>query len=50
MEGDKNDRPKWINIVFRQIAHDILVSSNPIDNLKFTPYKNLATVSSNEYL
>src|SRR5215831_19373918 len=34
MEGDKNDRPRWINIVFRQIAHDILVSSNPIDSLK----------------
>ena len=24
MEGDKNDRPKWINIVFRQIAYDIV--------------------------
>jgi DNA polymerase elongation subunit (family B) len=34
MEGDKSDRPKWINTVFRQIAHDILVSSNPIDSLK----------------
>jgi DNA polymerase, archaea type len=34
MEGEKNDRPRWINIVFRQIAHDILVSSNPIDSLK----------------
>jgi len=34
MEGEKNDRPRWINIVFRQIAHDIIVSSNPIDSLK----------------
>ena len=24
MEGDKNDRPKWINTVFRQTVYDIL--------------------------
>ena len=24
MEGDKNDRPKWINSVFRQTVYDIL--------------------------
>jgi DNA polymerase, archaea type len=34
MEGDKNDRPRWINIVFRQIANNILVSSDPTDSLK----------------
>ncbi len=35
MEGDKNDRPRWINTVFRQTVHDILTNSNdPIMNLK----------------
>ena len=34
MEWRESDRPKWIDTVFRQIAHDILVSSNPIDSLK----------------
>jgi DNA polymerase elongation subunit (family B) len=34
MEGDKNDRPKWINIIFRQTAYDIFVNKNPIINLK----------------
>jgi DNA polymerase, archaea type len=34
MEGDKNDRPKWINNVFRQIVHDILAKNNPIVNLE----------------
>lgn len=35
MEGDKNDRPRWINTVFRQIVYDILVSNkNPIVNLE----------------
>ena len=34
MEGDKNDRPKWINIVFRQTVQDILANNNPIVNLK----------------
>ena len=34
MEGDKNDRPKWINTVFRQTVHDILTNKNPIVNLK----------------
>ena len=24
MEGDKNDRPKWINTVFRQTVYDIV--------------------------
>jgi DNA polymerase elongation subunit (family B) len=35
MEGDKNDRPKWINSVFRQALYDIVVSNiSPIPNLK----------------
>jgi DNA polymerase elongation subunit (family B) len=34
MEGDKNDRPKWINIVFRRTVYDILANNNPIINLK----------------
>jgi DNA polymerase elongation subunit (family B) len=34
MEGDKNDRPKWINNVFRQIVSDILASKDPIASLK----------------
>jgi DNA polymerase, archaea type len=34
MEGDKNDRPKWINSVFRQAVYDILANDNPIINLK----------------
>jgi DNA polymerase elongation subunit (family B) len=35
MEGDKNDRPKWINNVFRQTIYDILVHNiDPIINLK----------------
>jgi DNA polymerase elongation subunit (family B) len=34
MEGDKNDRPKWINTVFRQTIYDILANTNPIVNLK----------------
>ena len=34
MEGDKNDRPKWINTVFRQTVYDILANINPIVNLK----------------
>ena len=34
MEGDKNDRPKWINTVFRQTVYDILANTNPIVNLK----------------
>ena len=35
MEGDKNDRPKWINTVFRQTVDDIVVNNtNPIPNLK----------------
>jgi DNA polymerase, archaea type len=35
MEGDKNDRPKWVNSIFRQTVHDILTNSNdPILNLK----------------
>jgi DNA polymerase I len=34
MEGDKNDRPKWINSVFRQIVSDILVSNDTIASLK----------------
>jgi DNA polymerase elongation subunit (family B) len=34
MEGDKNDRPKWINTIFRQTVYDILANNNPIVNLK----------------
>jgi DNA polymerase elongation subunit (family B) len=35
MEGDKNDRPKWINSVFRQTVHDIVVNNvNAVVNLK----------------
>jgi DNA polymerase, archaea type len=35
MEGDKNDRPKWINNVFRQTVYDIVVNNtDPIINLK----------------
>jgi DNA polymerase elongation subunit (family B) len=34
MEGDKNDRPKWINTIFRQTVYDILANNNPIINLK----------------
>ncbi len=41
MEGDKNDRPKWINYVFRQTVHDIITGSSngngncdPITNLR----------------
>ena len=40
MEGDKNDRPKWINSVFRQTVCDIVTNSSnngncdPIANLK----------------
>jgi hypothetical protein len=34
MEGDKNDRPKWINTVFRQTIYDILANTNPTVNLE----------------
>jgi DNA polymerase elongation subunit (family B) len=34
MEGDKNDRPIWINTIFRQIAHDIFDNKNPLISLK----------------
>ena len=34
MEGDKNDRPKWINTIFRQTVYDILGNNDPIVNLK----------------
>ena len=41
MEGDKNDRPRWINSVFRQTVHDILTNyrnsncnNDPIVNLR----------------
>lgn len=34
MEGYKNDRPEWINTVFRQTVYDILGNNNPIANLK----------------
>ena len=39
MEGDKNDRPKWINNVFRQTIYDIVVDNiDPIINLKKAIY------------
>jgi DNA polymerase elongation subunit (family B) len=34
MEGDKNDRPKWINTVFRQTVRDIVNNADAIANLK----------------
>jgi DNA polymerase I len=35
MEGDKNDRPKWVNNVFRQMVSDIVVHNiDPIPSLK----------------
>jgi DNA polymerase elongation subunit (family B) len=34
MEGDKNDRPKWINTVFRHAVYDIVNNVDPITNLK----------------
>ncbi|MGB6591746.1 MAG: DNA polymerase domain-containing protein, partial [Candidatus Nitrosopolaris sp.] len=34
MEGDKNDKPKWITMVFRQIVYDILASHDPIINIQ----------------
>jgi hypothetical protein len=35
IEGDKNDRLKWINNVFRQSVYDIVVRNiDPIPNLK----------------
>jgi DNA polymerase I len=34
MEGDKNDRPKWINGVFRQTVYDIIRGINSVVNLK----------------
>jgi DNA polymerase, archaea type len=33
MEGDKNDRPKWINTIFRQTIHDVFASKDPTTNL-----------------
>jgi hypothetical protein len=39
MEGDKNDRSKWINTVFRQTVYDIVVHNiDPIINLKKAIY------------
>jgi hypothetical protein len=34
MEGDKNDRPKWIKTTFRQITYNLLASNDPIVDLK----------------
>ena len=38
MEGDKNDRPKWINKVFRHVVENILgvneSSADPISTIK----------------
>ena len=33
-QGDKNDRPKWINTVFRHAVYDIVNNVDPITNLK----------------
>jgi hypothetical protein len=39
MEGEKNDRPKWINNAFRQTIYDIVVNNiDPIINLKKAIY------------
>jgi DNA polymerase elongation subunit (family B) len=39
MEGDKNDRPKWINNAFRQTIYDIVVHNiDPTVNLKKAIY------------
>ena len=40
MEGDKNDRPKWINSVFRQTIHDILTNCRN-NNCNYDPIVNL---------
>src|SRR5947208_1841055 len=34
MEGNKNDRPRWINNVFRQTVRDIVKNADAIANLK----------------
>jgi DNA polymerase elongation subunit (family B) len=34
MEGDKNDRPKWINTIFEQIVRDIFADTDPTIKLK----------------
>jgi DNA polymerase I len=39
MEGDKSDRPKWINNLFRRTVSDIVVhNTDPIINLKKSIY------------
>jgi DNA polymerase elongation subunit (family B) len=39
MEGDKSDRPKWVNNVFRKTVYDIVVhNTDPIINLKKAIY------------
>jgi DNA polymerase elongation subunit (family B) len=39
MEGEKNDRPKWINTVFRKMVSDIVIqNTDPIPNLRKTIY------------
>jgi hypothetical protein len=39
MEGEKNDRPKWINTVFRKMVSDIVIqNTDPIPNLKKAIY------------
>jgi DNA polymerase, archaea type len=39
MEGDKNDRPKWINNAFRQTIYDIVIHNiDPTVNLKKAIY------------
>ena len=39
MEGEKNDRPKWINTVFRRMVSDIVIqNTDPIPNLKKAIY------------
>jgi DNA polymerase, archaea type len=46
MEGDKNDRPKWINSVFRQTVYDIVTNSS-INNNDCDPIANLKNAISN---
>jgi DNA polymerase elongation subunit (family B) len=39
MEGEKNDRPKWINTVFKKMVSDIVTqNTDPISNLKKAIY------------
>jgi len=39
MEGEKNDRPKWVNQTFKQFTNDFRDGVDPVPNLK-TAWKN----------